>query len=280
MSDYQKEREAASKGLLRFCSVVLLVFFSFIIISCSRSSRPPEEPPRPPKFSFEPPSYETKKLNIVLGIVAPSYDTKVLELPVAVRVEDKVRIKNVIDLFSRSMASDFERMVIARGFHSKGPFKSLDYMTYPDKMGSDLTLTPKIFITTTDGTSRAGGGMFLLASRDSGFLLASHDSCILTVSGFIEMIILEPLSGEKMWIKRIDFEPVSVNCKFSYDYKGDKKKGTQWIDIKVDTRPEALQAALERIYPIAMDTAWRYLHPDEVKRLKQESQEIRERKRY
>ncbi len=279
MSDYQKERGVISKLLLRICSVVLLIFFSFIIISCSRSPRPPEEPPRPPKFSFEPPSVETKKLNIVLGIVAPSYDTKVLELPVAVRAEDRLRMRNVIDLFSRSMASDFERMVIARGFNFKGPFKSLDYMTYPDKKESDLTLTPKIVITTTDGARRAGGGMFLLASRDNGFLLASHDSCVLTVSGFIEMIILEPLSGEKMWIKKIDFEPVSVNCKFSYDLK-DKGKITQRIEVKVDTRPDALGAALERIYPAVMDTAWRYFHPDEVKRLKQESQEIRERKRY
>lgn len=241
MPDYQKE----SKGciairpykILKVCSVFLLVFFSFIIISCAK--RPPEEPPRPPKFSFEPPSVETKKLNIVLGIVAPSYDAKVLELPVAVRAEDRLRIKNLIDLFSRSMASDFERMVIARGFNSKGPYKSLDYMTYPDKTGSDLTLTPKIFINTTDGARRAGGGMFLLASRDSGFLLASHDSynCILTVSGYIEMIILEPLSGEKMWIKKIDFEPVSLNCKFSYELKD---KGRQTIGVRSTYLTEAL----------------------------------------
>lgn len=277
MSDYQKEKEVTSKWLLKICSVVLLVFFGFITISCSRSL--PVEPPRPPKFSFEPPSVETKKLDIVLGIVAPSYDTKVLELPI-INEEDRARMRSVIDLFRRSMASDFERMIIARGFNSKGPFKSLDYMTYPDKKGSDLTLTPKIFITTTDGTRRAGG-MFLLASRDNSFLLASHDSysCVLTVSGFIEMIILEPLSGEKMWIKKIDFEPVSVNCKFSYNIK-DKGKITQRIEVEVDTRPEALGAALERIYPAVMETAWRYLHPDEVKRLKQESQEIRERKRY
>ena len=190
-------------------------------------------------------------------------------------------MRDVVYLFSRSMASDFERMVIARGFKTKGPFNSLDYMTYPDKTGSDLTLTPKIFITQTYGTRRAGGGMFLLASRDNSFLLASHDSysCVLTVSGFIEMIILEPLSGEKMWMKRIDFEPVSVNCKFSYGIK-DKGKITQRTEIKVDTRPDALGVALERIYPAVMETAWRYLHPDEVKRLKQESQEIRERKRY
>ncbi|MFZ3091476.1 MAG: hypothetical protein WA240_12755 [Nitrospirota bacterium] len=206
MSDYQKEREITSKWLLKIYPVILLVFFSFIIISCAK--RPPEEPPRPPKFSFEPPSVETKKLDIVLGIVAPSYDTKVLELPVVVREEDRLRMKNVIDLFSRSMASDFERMVIARGFKTKGPFKSLDYMTYPDKTGSDLTLTPKIFITPTYGTRRAG--------------------------------------GEKM----------GSNLHCSQEVIVEEKMGA------------------------VMDTAWSSLHPDEVKRLKQESQKIRERKRY
>ncbi|MFZ3091473.1 MAG: hypothetical protein WA240_12740 [Nitrospirota bacterium] len=58
------------------------------------------------------------------------------------------------------------------------------------------------------------------------------------------------------------------------------REGGRRTEIKVDTRPDALGVALERIYPAVMETAWRYLHPDEVKRLKQESQEIRERKRY
>lgn len=249
---------------MRLKTVVILgiaVILGFIP-GCMPLETRPVQPPTPPRFSYEPPANEIKKLDITFGVVAPRYDANTLVTPI-ITPEDRARMTSISGQFTKSISVDLEKMIIARGFKTKGPFVSLEDMTYPDKKGSDLTISPKVFITTNYSTT----GLGTLFFRASGG--------ILTVTGFMEMMILEPLSGEKMWMKKIDFEPTSANYEFSY-YRNDKGIPV----VQVDTRPEALKTALERIYPKIMDTAWKYLHPDEVAFLKKESREVRERKRY
>lgn len=249
----------------RLKNVFLLSILLLLVVGCAGIIQ--ETPPQVtilPIFSFESPNIETKKNNIVLGIIKPIHDTGFLTIPV-MDSENRTNIKNTIGYFTKSMATDFEKIIIARGYRAKGPFDSLSDMAYPDKKGSDLLLSSEIFLSTSYSTT--GKADF------SGFFGPAKDG-ILTVSGFMKLMIFEPLSGEKMWIKKINFEPVSIGYKFSYYDVGKEQK------IKIDTRPEKLKIALEKIYPKIMNVAWKYLHPEEILYLKKESQEIRKRKQY
>lgn len=244
--------------------VFLLFLFFLLVINCAP---PPSYIPKevsPPKFSFDPPSTRAKKTNIIIAVVAPKYNADAIEKAAMVITQDNLnRMFEYTNYFTSAVASDTEKIIIARGFNSKGPFRSLDYMTYPDKKGSDLTLSPMIYITTSYSTS------------GKGTIFSSSPPGKLTVTGFMELIMLEPLSGEEMWLKKIDFDQVVADYNFSY---WTTEKGVR--NVTIDTRPEALKDALEMIYPKVLRTVWNYLNPEEVNYLKRESQEIRDRKRF
>jgi hypothetical protein len=228
-----------------------LVIVGMLFLS-SCVTPPPVEPLPPPQFLFEPPSKEPT-FNAVLGITSPSYNPEILIFSL-ILPEDKIKIKNIVETFTKSTATDFEKIIIAKGCKVTGPFSTLYEMTYPEKEGCDLVIVPTIFIT-TNYNSAIG---------------------ILTLSGFMKIEIIEPISGEKMWVKKIDFETVSEQYQFSSYFS----RSVHTYYISRDTRPHALQRALEKIYPKVMGTVWNYLDTQEISYLKREGEKVREKKRY
>ena len=49
--------------------------------------------------------------------------------------------------FSASMGADLDKVLIAKGLTTTGPFSSLDEITYSQKKDAALTLAPKVFVT-------------------------------------------------------------------------------------------------------------------------------------
>lgn len=229
---------------------------------------PPVAPIIPPKFSFTPPSDNTKKTNIVLAIVAPNYNAEKIKNIAGgfYTTEVSQRMTNIVNTFNKSMASDFEKIIVARGFSITGPFSSLDDMTHPDKKDSNLTLSPTINITANCMNCNESAGAFGVREGTGTF----------TISGSIDLIMLEPLSGEKMWKKKIEIEPVSAGYGFYVQVNAENRI----FSSRTDTRPEAIRTILEQIYPKAMETVWRYLNTEEIINLNKEANDIRTRKRY
>jgi hypothetical protein len=168
------------------------------------------------------------------------------------------------------MRSDLEKVLVAKGFKVTGPFDSLDMMTFPEKRGANLTLTPTVELTMDGRLTRQTLGM--------GGLVPNKDEGILSVGGWVSLIMLEPLSGEKMWIKRVEVQSVQEPYVVSYTIL--VRQGQRVQNILSDTRPSAYTTALNRIYPKIMEGAWTYFHPDEVVLTKRQADEVRERKRY
>src|SRR5206468_1434929 len=50
--------------------------------------------------------------------------------------------------FSKSMGVDLDKIIVAKGMTAVGPYPTLDDVTYPDKKGADITLAPRVFLTT------------------------------------------------------------------------------------------------------------------------------------
>ncbi len=48
---------------------------------------------------------------------------------------------------STSMGTDLDKILIAKGVTTTGPFPSLSEITYSEKKGAALTLAPKVFVT-------------------------------------------------------------------------------------------------------------------------------------
>jgi uncharacterized membrane protein YvbJ len=109
------------------------------------------------------------------------------------------------------MGVDMDKIVIAKGMTVKGPYAYLDEITYSDKKGSDLSLAPKVFITTQ--IKYIGEPKIIRYSKygsnretnnrnyDENEEIRSNREFEIRIGGWIAFVMQEPLFAEKMWIK-------------------------------------------------------------------------------
>ena len=214
-------------------------------------------------FVYVPPSVTPKSLPVTIALVHPMYGD-----PAAFAQSSHARQAG--SAFVSSMKTDLEKMLVAKGFKVTGPYENINVMTFPDKKSANLTLTPIVDVRATEQiTKQTGtGSMF--------FPYTAEGVCV--VSGWVSLVMLEPLTGEKIWIKRIEVD--SVQQPFVWKYQLVQSGGQLVTNSIDDTRGHATAAALSKIYPQVMQKAWDYFHPDEVLQMKKQAEEARQLKRY
>lgn len=202
--------------------------------------------------------------------------------------------------FSASMGVDIDKVLLSKGMTTKGPFPDLSEITYTDKKASDLTLAPMVFLSVqtrpvggrdlTDGTKSEPNQLVFMGEYEPGKTWFVKDVEV-TVRGWFVFAMQEPLSAEKMWLKRIeldDYKAVCAEC-----YAGDPvnqwdESEKKWVTIGWkpgavmvrDYKPEVVADALKKAYPILLDKLLAYIDVEELKELKKKTAEIREAKRY
>jgi hypothetical protein len=243
-------------------------------------------------FSYQPKG-EIKpaaSVPVTIAVVNPSY-----------KVEDSVLAaelyRKIGKGLSASMGTDLDKILIAKGLTTTGPFPSLDEITYSDKKGAALTLAPQVFITMEikdsgppvqigDPRMMAGG----MVARKGGMAqggasLRADQYFVMNVTGWITFIMQEPISGEKMWIKKLEIEPVTTQGVISTEsipqitdggfLVGPVVSGYTRGNTLFDGRPDALADALKQIYPVVMSQFEKYIDTDELGQLKEKAKEIR-----
>ncbi len=137
--------------------------------------------------SYSPPA----SIPLTISVVEPTYKEKL--------AKDYYK---VIKSFNNSIGISLEQIIIAKGMTSKGPYSSLDDIPYPDKKDSNLTLTETIYIYPIEKENREKNDYFY----DDGYgnpIRCEVKTGKLFVEMWISLEIREPLSGEKMWIKKL-----------------------------------------------------------------------------
>lgn len=181
--------------------------------------------------------------------------------------------------FSKSMGVDLDKIIVAKGMTAVGPYQTLDDVTYPDKKNADLTLAPRVFLMTDTKYSN-------VTRREYQGVGHTVKPFTMKISGWIAYEMREPMSGQKMWIKKLELEDRQVSDVEVYEAVALRKDQygnvLQWGEgkLKYSGRAEALANALRDFYPVIMEKAWTYLNTDEMLSLKEQTKEIRERKVY
>jgi hypothetical protein len=242
-------------------------------------------------FSYQPKG-EIKpaaSVPVTIAVVNPSY-----------KVEDSVLAtelyRKIGKGLSASMGTDLDKILITKGLTTTGPFPSLDEITYSDKKGAALTLAPQVFITmeikdsgppVQIGNPWAAQKMMVRGggAAQGGASLRADQYFVMNVTGWITFIMQEPISGEKMWIKKLEIEPVTtqgVICTESIPQitdggflVGPIVSGYTRGNTLFDGRPDALADALKQIYPVVMSQFEKYIDTDELGQLKEKAKEIR-----
>ncbi len=203
--------------------------------------------------------------------------------------------------FSKSMGVDLDKVIIAKGMTSVGPYPTLDDVTYPDKKNADLTLAPRVFLTTDTKYGEWRNATYsdltppYHGPQASNELVVKERDFEMKIGGWVAYEMREPLSGEKMWVKKLELEENSVRgieiyqavpvyeTRYGGQYNNEPYQALVRYDmgkILYNGRGDAIADALKKYYPSIMGKAWTYLDTQEILDLKAKTREIREMKRY
>jgi hypothetical protein len=282
-------------------------FFAVVavfILACAVTPKPVEQPRAALPQSSWGGQYKFTYNNAVKDAAAASEQITIAVVYPDYRLEDSaLRLdlyKKVGGGFSESMGSDIDKVLIGKGMTTKGPYPGLEEITYGDKKASDLTLAPKVFLSVqtkyiggrplTSGNKSQPGEPIFMGEHEPGKGWFVKDVEVI-VSGWFVFGMQEPLSAEKMWLKRIELEDYKAVCMECYE--GDPnsvyhaESGTWYQSgyvcsnrVIVDQKPEVVADALKRVYPTLLDKLQTYIDVEELKELKKKTKEIRELKRY
>ncbi|MEM5817964.1 MAG: hypothetical protein AAGU16_08890, partial [Desulfitobacterium hafniense] len=176
-----------------------------------------------------------------------------------------------------SIAADMDKIIIAKGMTVTGPFESLDMMTYPDKKNADLSLTPEFFLNAEQRE--------LSPLRNKQFGKTVEQEVEIRLDGWMILVLREPLSSEKIWIKKIPLGEATERAVVIYEAMPVYKRSGDIIpngyragQVIFDGRKDALANMLKQMYPTIMNTAWTYLNTQEIAVLRDKAKEIRQRK--
>ena len=245
-------------------ALTALPLFSLALLGCA--SAPPPVPTYVPRFTFSYPPGESPASDVTIAIVKPMDVSSLPAGATAAAVSSK-RARNEA-AFKDGIVAQLQDLFNKKGFKQTGPFDDLNTMTFVDKKGSDLTLTTQLGISlyVPEMTPVLEQGFADQVMGTGVQILQSKGKC--GSSGSISFVILEPLSGEKMWIKKIDLPPAEVEC---------SGKGMHENFTVIDNGVAQL---LEMVFQQTMKKAWDYLSPEEMTILKKQSQELRAKKVY
>jgi hypothetical protein len=212
-------------------------------------------------------------VNLTVAVVEPYYKERIGS-----------EYSSVTKSFSSSVGAGLDQILVAKGFTTKGPYGSLDEVPFPDKKASNLTLTQTVFMLATD-KGLVTNAYEYFDRGDGAPINAYVETRRLAVEVWIAFEMREPLSAEKMWIKKLDlgvFEEDYQVATRSYFHQQDPWAPVQRRsgEVLFNTKADVFAGVLSKIYPKVMQSAWVYLNAEEMHTLDEKGKEIRQLKRY
>jgi hypothetical protein len=166
---------------------------------------------------------------------------------------------------SASMGTDLDKILIAKGVTTTGPFPSLDELTYSEKKDASLTLAPRVFVTAEIKYTTEAHKVASVARMERDF--------VMNVTGWVTFIMD---SVRKVGV--VDWEGLP---QYQPDTCGGRAiVGYQPGGIVYDGRVDAIASALQEMYPVVMSQFQKFIDTDEMIQLKEKVIEIRSLKVY
>lgn len=253
----------------------ILAILCFVIVACI-TYQPMPSSPATYKFSgyTTPETKRPASVRFTVAIVEPAYKEPISQ-----------PYSRVIKSFSSSIGSGLDQIVVAKGMTTKGPYASLEELPYPDKKNSNLTLTETVFIQAVEqaGTNapRYGQPNTYYTNSQGKNVLCEVSSGKLTVDVWLTFELREPLSDEKMWIKKLELGTLERSYQVGVEKYMYKDPNNPWVqqwrlgEEQFNTKPDALAGILNEMYPKVMQAAWVYLNTEELLQLNEKVKEIR-----
>lgn len=249
-----------------------------MLISCAPLPSKAPIGPVTPNFNFEPPARASSRSDMAIAVIKPLTNGSMFtQWPVLLTGPDAVNARTYLNDMIKAAKTDMEKIIVAKGFNTLGPFESVDEMTYSQKERASLIFVP---------TFESNIDLQSVGSRALGYRAISQEGTVL-VRGTVILAFLEPLTKEKVWLKRFDLEPFSapyaavmrVAPVTPGEIIASGLLGRQ-VPTNQSTQLDAVVTTLNSFYGAAMSKMWEHLDTREVSGLKGEVQKLKKLKRF
>jgi hypothetical protein len=255
----------------------LIVILVLLFIGCV----PPQ--PQTPKqvyntnFTYEPPSTAQSKCNMTIAIIKPQTSGTMFSDVLISSGPDMRRALEYGNDMLKAAKGDMEKILIAKGFNTLGPFESIDEMTYSEKERASLLYVP-IFDANMD---------FMGGNVAQGTPGTVSQQASINMRGSVSLAFLEPMTREKVWMKRFDLEPYTESYVASAQTSPADPLSAAvnqalfgGAQQNQKTQLEAATLVLNNFYQKAMSKMWDHLDQREIQQLKTETEKLKKLKRY
>lgn len=251
-------------SFLGFCLFLVLLVGS---ASQKKLVLPPADPLKVGTYSFTPPFVDSaKSAGIAFALVNPRYAETFRWSGV-----------NLFKKFSDAMGTDFEALIVARGYSIRGPYNTFDEMIYSDKIETDLAFIPEIELNVDSKNAHWFEHKFTKAHYPQAITIINYYlKGEFIIDGKINLIASEPQTQEKLWIKSIPLPQQTISISSTREYDS-QDMNIAFSDPGINN---PIVTVLEAYYKTIMQTTWNHLDPNEMKSLKPQVDKIRANKKY
>ncbi len=248
-----------------------LAALNFLATGCSS---PPPIAREATAYSYDPPKED--KVDVVAAVIRPSFS----EASMRSLKDGTLRWANHKgDVYNEHVLGDssfkdlqaalyksLQDLFLAKGINTRGPFKSIEDMTYPDKKATDLVFHSAFDVNLKHSeVAREGRGFF-----DNGV----DWTWSIAISGNFQIKATEPLSGEVFWSKNLEFPGQAKITKFV------ASQGKASSQSRNNALENACSEVMREFFKDAMTKIGRYLSAEELLRLKKMAGEVKAKKRF
>jgi len=251
--------------MLKKYLIIPAVTLLFIISSIGFATAKPqqqEEPVYVANFTYAPASQATPNSTgvTIATIGIPTYISSSKEFWFKARQFDNLQ---------DALKEDLPKLFTAKGFSVKGLYDSYEMIPYPDKKKIDLYLVPtlELFITSRGPSVDCPKGVF----------------GIVKTKGKITLELREVTTKELMWSKGIEFEELKIpvdSLSWAPGIKMDQvNDGTEKaVSVEAVAVTNEVVKSMEKQYPGIMAGFFSLIDPEEMREIKKDCQELRNKK--
>ena len=228
------------------------------------ASATPKEPMIAPQFNWNPStSVQPGSADFTIALISPNYI-----------VNWGGRIPEPFASYQKSLESDMLELLTEGGFTVRGPYASRDEMVFSDKEACDIILDLSIdpsFKTVT------GGWKPQILSCGQGSYYYKYSGNV-SMYGKINMVAVEPISGEKVWSKSVEIpEGETGEIRSNYMVCGGPGSVLELI-MKDATVANPFTIMLQTNYNEVLTKCDRLIEPQEFKHLQPIIDKLKQKK--
>lgn len=250
---------------------LIAIIFCVLSLSCSTQKQVVQEPTplKTVSYNYDPKTTEPAgSVGIGMILISPNFE------------QNTFRYYNArpFSEFKKSLQSDLEEMITARGFSFRGPFNGYDEITYNDKKSTDMVIEVEILPNLQQLTPKPWNVHsqyhYVYGGQSYNTYTYSYEGQ-LSLSGKIKITFSEIMSHEKIYIRNVEI-PEKV-----FDVVGENKYSDhEYLPLGDPGIYNPLVTALEEVYKASMEKTWAFFDPEEIKSWLPQLKELREKKRY